>query len=49
MGVLYIRNRLQIGHDLGGFTLGRSDLSDVLCLKKIDVMQEERKNFVYET
>ena len=39
---------MQIVRDLAGYTLGRSDLlRRAMSKKKGDVMQEERKNFVY--
>lgn len=46
--IVYQEQVMQIVRDLGGFTLGRSDLlRRAMSKKKIDVMQEERKNFVY--
>lgn len=39
---------MQIVRDLAGFTLGRSDLlRRAMSKKKLKVMEEERKNFVY--
>lgn len=39
---------MQIVRDLGGYTLGRSDLlRRAMSKKKADVMEKERKNFVY--
>ena len=39
---------MQIVRDLGGYTLGRSDLvRRAMSKKKGDVMEKERKNFVY--
>jgi len=46
--IVYQEQVMQIVRDLGGFTLGRSDLlRRAMSKKKLDVMQEERKNFVY--
>ena len=39
---------LQIVRDLGGYTMGRSDLvRRAMSKKKASVMEQERKNFVY--
>ena len=39
---------MQIVRDLGGYTLGRSDLvRRAMSKKKEKVMEQERKNFVY--
>lgn len=39
---------MQIVRDLGGYTLGRSDLvRRAMSKKKSSVMEQERKNFVY--
>lgn len=46
--IVYQEQVMQIVRDLGGFTLGRSDLlRRAMSKKKLNVMQEERKNFVY--
>ena len=46
--IVYQEQVMQIVRDLGGFTLGRSDLlRRAMSKKKGDVMQEERKTFVY--
>lgn len=46
--IVYQEQVMQIVRDLGGFTLGRSDLlRRAMSKKKLGVMQEERKNFVY--
>lgn len=39
---------LQIVRDIGGYSLGRADLvRRAMSKKKMDVMEEERKNFIY--
>ena len=39
---------MQIVRELGGYTLGRSDLvRRAMSKKKVAVMEKERKNFVY--
>lgn len=39
---------MQIVQNLGGFSMGRADLvRKAMGKKKMDIMQAERKNFVY--
>ncbi|MBO4289226.1 MAG: DNA polymerase III subunit alpha [Lachnospiraceae bacterium] len=46
--IVYQEQVMQIVRDLGGYTLGRSDLvRRAMSKKKNDVMQRERQNFVY--
>lgn len=46
--IVYQEQVMQIVRDLGGYTLGRSDLvRRAMSKKKQSVMEEERKNFVY--
>ncbi len=46
--IVYQEQVMQIVRDLGGYTLGRSDLvRRAMSKKKIDVMEKERQNFVY--
>ncbi len=46
--MVYQEQVMQIVRDLGGYTLGRSDLvRRAMSKKKHDVMQRERQNFVY--
>ena len=46
--IVYQEQVMQIVRDLGGYTLGRSDLvRRAMSKKKGDVMQRERQNFVY--
>lgn len=46
--IVYQEQVMQIVRDLGGYTLGRSDLvRRAMSKKKSSVMEEERKNFVY--
>ncbi|MBQ3399775.1 MAG: DNA polymerase III subunit alpha, partial [Lachnospiraceae bacterium] len=46
--IVYQEQVMQIVRDLGGYTLGRSDLvRRAMSKKKKAVMEEERKNFVY--
>ena len=46
--IVYQEQVMQIVRDLGGFTLGRSDLlRRAMSKKKADVMNKERQNFVY--
>lgn len=46
--IVYQEQVMQIVRDLGGYTLGRSDLvRRAMSKKKMSVMAEERKNFVY--
>ena len=46
--IVYQEQVMQIVRDLGGYTLGRSDLvRRAMSKKKRDVMETERRNFVY--
>ncbi len=46
--IVYQEQVMQIVRDLGGFTLGRSDLlRRAMSKKKTDIMEKERRNFVY--
>ncbi len=46
--IVYQEQVMQIVRDLGGYTLGRSDLvRRAMSKKKKDVMEKERRNFVY--
>ncbi len=46
--IVYQEQVMQIVRDLGGYSLGRSDLvRRAMSKKKADVMDKERKNFVY--
>ena len=46
--IVYQEQVMQIVRDLGGYTLGRSDLvRRAMSKKKQYVMEEERKNFIY--
>ncbi len=46
--IVYQEQVMQIVRDLGGYTLGRSDLvRRAMSKKKASVMERERKNFVY--
>ncbi|WP_287449406.1 DNA polymerase III subunit alpha [Sellimonas sp.] len=46
--IVYQEQVMQIVRDLGGYTLGRSDLlRRAMSKKKADVMEKERQNFVY--
>ena len=46
--IVYQEQVMQIVRDLGGYTLGRSDLvRRAMSKKKRDVMEKERMNFVY--
>ncbi len=46
--IVYQEQVMQIVRDLAGYTLGRSDLlRRAMSKKKADVMEKERKNFVY--
>ncbi|MCI8550739.1 MAG: DNA polymerase III subunit alpha [Lachnospiraceae bacterium] len=46
--IVYQEQVMQIVRDLGGYTLGRSDLvRRAMSKKKVSVMEKERKNFVY--
>lgn len=46
--IVYQEQVMQIVRDLGGYTLGRADLvRRAMGKKKMSVMEEERKNFIY--
>lgn len=46
--MVYQEQVMQIVRDLGGYTMGRSDLvRRAMSKKKVDVMKRERQNFVY--
>ncbi len=46
--IVYQEQVMQIVRDLAGYTLGRSDMvRRAMSKKKADVMEKERKNFVY--
>ena len=46
--IVYQEQVMQIVRDLGGYTLGRADLvRRAMSKKKMDVMEEERRNFIY--
>ncbi len=46
--IVYQEQVMQIVRDLAGYTLGRSDLvRRAMSKKKLDVMDRERKNFIY--
>ncbi len=46
--IIYQEQVMQIVRDLAGYTLGRSDLvRRAMAKKKADVMEKERRNFVY--
>jgi len=46
--IIYQEQVMQIVRDLAGYSLGRSDLvRRAMSKKKHDVMEEERKNFIY--
>ena len=46
--IIYQEQVMQIVRELAGYTLGRSDLvRKAMSKKKIDVMEQERKNFVF--
>ncbi len=46
--MVYQEQVMQIVRDLAGYSLGRSDLvRRAMSKKKMDVMQQERKNFIY--
>lgn len=46
--IVYQEQVMQIVRDLAGYTLGRSDLvRRAMSKKKADVMEKERKNFIY--
>jgi DNA polymerase-3 subunit alpha len=45
--MVYQEQVMQICRDLAGYSLGRSDLVRRACQKKKEVMDAERKNFIY--
>ncbi len=46
--IVYQEQVMQIVRELGGYSLGRSDLvRRAMSKKKTDVMEQERKNFIY--
>ena len=46
--MVYQEQVMQIVRDIGGFSMGRSDLvRRAMGKKKLDVMEEERRNFIY--
>ena len=46
--IVYQEQVMQIVRDLGGYTLGRADLvRRAMGKKKMNVMEQERKNFIY--
>ncbi len=46
--IVYQEQVMQIVRDLAGYTLGRSDLvRRAMSKKKVSVMEQERKNFIY--
>ena len=46
--IVYQEQVMEIVRDIGGFSMGRSDLvRRAMGKKKMDVMEEERKNFIY--
>lgn len=46
--IVYQEQVMQIVRDLAGYSLGRSDLMRrAMSKKKVDVMEQERKNFIY--
>ena len=46
--IVYQEQVMQIGRDLGGYTMGRSDLvRRAMSKKKQSVMEKERANFIY--
>ncbi|MDO5707023.1 MAG: DNA polymerase III subunit alpha [Andreesenia angusta] len=46
--MVYQEQIMQIVRDIGGYSMGRSDLvRRAMSKKKMDVMEEERKNFIY--
>lgn len=46
--MVYQEQVMSIVRDIGGFSMGRSDLvRRAMSKKKMDVMEEERKNFIY--
>ncbi|NLY44952.1 MAG: DNA polymerase III subunit alpha [Tissierella sp.] len=46
--IVYQEQVMQIVRDIGGYSLGRADLvRRAMGKKKMDVMEEERKNFIY--
>lgn len=48
--IVYQEQVMQIVRELGGYSLGRADLiRRAMSKKKADVMEEERRNFIYGT
>ncbi len=48
--IVYQEQVMQIVREMGGYSLGRSDLvRRAMSKKKADVMEQERKNFIYGT
>ena len=48
--IVYQEQVMQIVRELGGYSLGRADLvRRAMSKKKADVMEQERKNFIYGT
>lgn len=46
--IVYQEQVMQIVRDIGGFSMGRADLvRRAMGKKKMDIMEEERKNFIY--
>ncbi|MDR7871224.1 MAG: DNA polymerase III subunit alpha [Tissierellaceae bacterium] len=46
--IVYQEQVMQIVRDIGGYSMGRADLvRRAMGKKKMDVMEEERKNFIY--
>lgn len=46
--MVYQEQVMRVVRDIGGFSMGRSDLvRRAMSKKKMDVMEEERKNFIY--
>ena len=45
--IVYQEQVMQIVRDLAGYSLGRSDLVRRAMSKKNDIMEEERRNFIY--
>ena len=46
--IVYQEQVMQIVRDIGGFSMGRADLvRRAMSKKKMDVMEEERKHFIY--
>ncbi len=48
--IVYQEQVMQIVRDIGGYSMGRADLvRRAMSKKKMDIMEEERKNFIYGT